>query len=56
MTFTQVASDLLTKGYGELQRANTLDYTVTEAELPDTVADLTEDGQTEDGQDGLDIL
>ena len=32
----QVASDLLTKGYGEFERANTLDYTVTEAELPDT--------------------
>ncbi|CAK9112888.1 Uncharacterized protein SCF082_LOCUS52338 [Durusdinium trenchii] len=38
-----VASDLLTKGYGELQRANTLDYTVTEAELPDTVRPLLND-------------
>ena len=32
----QVASDLLTKGCGEFERANTLDYTVTEAELLDT--------------------
>eukprot|EP00913_Durusdinium_trenchii_P005317 g4962.t1 len=39
----EVASDLLTKGYGELQRANTLDYTVTEAELPDTVRPLLND-------------
>eukprot|EP00434_Breviolum_minutum_P017931 symbB.v1.2.015814.t2/scaffold1192.1/size132829/5 len=36
----EVASDLLTKGCGEFERANTLDYTVTEAELLDTVRPL----------------
>ena len=33
----EVASDLLTKGCGEFEKANTLDYTVTEQELPEPV-------------------
>ena len=41
----EVSSDLLTKGAAEYQRANTLDYTAADAELPDQVRQiLAEDG------------
>ena len=39
----EVASDLLTKGSSEFQRANTLDYTLADAELPDPVKQILAD-------------
>ena len=39
----EVSSDLLTKGAAEYQRANALDYTAADGELPDTVKQILAD-------------